>query len=103
MGLGIKPSINSELLEPFILDVDFVQFMDSDNIGHVGVEVDNLILTKIKSFHEIHPLLLLQADIGVNAETIPELKKAGVSRFVAGSAVFNNPNIKEAIEKLSSL
>jgi ribulose-phosphate 3-epimerase len=101
-GLGIKPSVDVDLLQPFLPQADFVQFMGNDKIGHSGVELDNSVINKIKYFHEKHHSTTIQIDIGVNEETIPKLKEAGVSRFISGSSIFNVPNIKEAITKLQS-
>jgi ribulose-phosphate 3-epimerase len=102
-GLGVKPSVDVDLLQPFLPQVDFVQFMGNDVVGHNGVELDNSIINKIKYFHDKHPSVEIQIDIGVNEETIPKLKKVGVSRFISGSSIFNAPNIKEEIIKLQSL
>ena len=102
-GLGIKPSVDVDLLQPFLPQTDFVQFMGNDKIGHSGIELDNSIMNKIKYFHEKHPSTTIQIDIGVNEETIPKLKTVGVSSFVSGSSIFNAPDIKEAIIKLQSL
>ncbi len=101
-GLGIKPSVDADLLQPFLPQVDFVQFMGNDKIGHSGIELDNSVINKIKYFHEKHPSTEIQIDIGVNEETIPKLKAAGVSRFISGSSIFNAPSTKEAIIKLQS-
>lgn len=103
VGLGIKPSVDVDLLQPFLPQVDFVQFMGNDNVGHSGIELDNSVLHKIKYFHEKHPSTQIQIDIGVNEETISILKKAGVSSFISGSSIFNAPNIREALTKLQSL
>jgi ribulose-phosphate 3-epimerase len=101
-GLGIKPSIDVDLLQPFLLQADFVQFMGNDKVGHNGIELDNSVINKIKYFHEKHPSTVIQIDIGVNEETIPGLKDAGVSRFISSSSIFNAPSIKEEITKLQS-
>ena len=77
--------------------------MGNDVIGHSGIELDKSVINKIKYFHEHHPSVSVQIDIGVNEETISKLKEAGVSRFISGSAIFSSPNIKEAITKLQSL
>jgi len=42
----------------------------------------------------------IQADGGVSRETIPELVKAGVNVFVAGSAAFGKPDLAAAIKEL---
>lgn len=102
VGLGIKPAIDVDMLQPFLPKVDFVQFMGSDNVGHSGTDLDNSVVNKIKYFHDKHPAVSIQIDIGVNEETIPKLKDAGVSSFVSGSFIFNAPDAKEALIKLQS-
>jgi len=102
VGLGVKPSGDMDLLQSFILDIDFVQFMGSDRVGYNGVELDPIIIEKIKHFHHEHPSIPIQVDIGVNFETAPLLASAGASRLISGSAIFNTPDIKEAIMKLQS-
>jgi ribulose-phosphate 3-epimerase len=102
-GLGIKPSVDVDLLQPFLLETDFIQFMGNDKVGHNGIELDNSVINKIKYFHDKHPSVEIQIDIGVNEETISRLKEAGASRFISGSSIFNSPNIKEAIIKLQNL
>lgn len=102
VGLGIKPAIDVDMLQPFLPKIDFVQFMGSDNVGHSGTDLDNSVVNKIKYFHDKHPAVSIQIDIGVNEETIPKLKESGVSSFVSGSSVFNAPDTKEALTKLQS-
>lgn len=102
VGLGIKPSVDVDLLQPFLIQTDFVQFMGNDKVGHNGIDLDKSVVNKIKYFHEKHSSVPIQIDIGVNEETIPDLKDAGVSRFISGSSVFNAPNIKEEIVKLQN-
>jgi ribulose-phosphate 3-epimerase len=102
-GLGIKPSVDVDLLEPFLSQVDFVQFMGNDNVGHSGVDLNDSVINKIEYFHRKHPSVKIQIDIGVDEATIPELKSVGVSSFVSGSAIFNSPDPKEAVKRLQSL
>lgn len=102
IGLGIKPSGDISLLESFLLEADFVQFMGNDMVGHSGVDLDKDVLKKIKDFHKRHPSVPIQIDIGVNEETISKLKDAGVSSFVSDSYIFNAPDVKEALLKLQS-
>ncbi|MEK7062987.1 MAG: hypothetical protein AAB861_01055 [Patescibacteria group bacterium] len=101
-GLGIKPSVDSALLDPFLFQADFIQFMGNDRVGYNGVELDSAVLSKIKNFHLAHSFVPIQIDIGVNLETIPKLKAVGVSRFISGSAVFTAPDIKVALTKLQN-
>jgi len=102
VGLGIKPSGSISLLESFLPEVDFVQFMGNDRVGYNGVDLDENVLDKIKNFHERHPSMPIQIDIGVSEETVPKLKSVGVSRFISSSAIFNASNVKEALTKLQN-
>jgi len=102
VGLGIKPSGDISLLESFLPEADFVQFMGNNRVGYSGVDLDESVLEKIKNFHQRHPSMPIQIDIGVNEETIPKLKDAGVSSFISGSSIFNAPDIKEAFRNLQN-
>jgi ribulose-phosphate 3-epimerase len=95
--------VDTDLLTPFLPDVQFVQFMGNDRVGHNGVELDPKVLDKIKQFHETHPAIPLQIDIGVSLETAKSLIDAGISRLVSGSAIFNSPDMKKAIQDLQSM
>jgi len=102
LGLGIRPSIDAELLEPYLPQIDFVQFMGNDRIGYNGVELDHLVIEKIKKFHKVHPSIQIQVDIGVNFETAPLLVQAGASSLISGSAIFNSADLKQAITRLQN-
>ena len=102
VGLGIKPSGNTRLLESFITEANFVQFMGNDRVGYNGVELDKKVLEQIKIFNDRHPSIPIQIDIGVNNETIPKLKNVGVTRFISGSSIFNAPDAKEAVKALQN-
>lgn len=102
-GLGIKPSVDSSTLEQYLVMADFVQFMGNDRVGYNGVSLDELAVQKINEFNRRHPSIPIQIDIGVNKETIPLLRDAGVTRFISGSAVFNSPDPRQAIKELESL
>lgn len=102
VGIALKPSIDLELLQPYILDVDFVQFMGNDKVGYNGVNLDEQVLEKIKEFHEAHPSVPIQIDIGVNFETAHSLVQAGATSLISGSAIWNSENISDAIIKLQN-
>ena len=89
MALAIKPSSDSNLLEPYVEQALFVQVMGSDRIGYNGVELEDVAIDKVREIHKRWPNLTIGVDIGVNAETLPKLCDAGATRFAAGSAVFN--------------
>jgi pentose-5-phosphate-3-epimerase len=79
---------------------NFVQFMGNDKVGHNGIDLDKSVVNKIKYFHDQHSSVPIQIDIGVNEETILDLKEAGVTRFISGSSIFNAPDPREEIIKL---
>lgn len=102
VGIALKPSIDLEALQPYILDVDFVQFMGNDRVGYNGVELDEKVLEKIKTLHDSHPSIPIQIDIGVNFDTAHSLIEAGATSLISGSAIWNSENIKDAIIKLQN-
>lgn len=102
VGIGIKPSINTEELYPYLPSIDFVQFMGNDRVGYGGVLLDEKVIKKISDFKKLHRSVMVQVDIGVNFETAPLLVDAGATRLVSGSTIFNSNDPREAITKLSS-
>ena len=42
----------------------------------------------------------IEVDGGIGIENIKAVKKAGANMFVAGSAIFNSVNYKDAIKKM---
>ncbi len=100
VGLGIKPSLDIALLEPFISSIDFIQCMGNDKVGFSHVELDEKVLYKITHLKKTYPKLPIQVDIGVNLNTAIELVSAGANGLVSNSTIFNAPNIKEAIMNL---
>ena len=42
----------------------------------------------------------IQVDGGINEETVSQAVEAGANILVAGSAIFGQPNIKEALQNL---
>lgn len=103
IGLGIKPSVDVDLLQPFLPQINFVEFMGSDKIGYSGVELDDSVVRKIEYFHKKHSSMSIQIDIGVNEKTIHKLKNAGVTSFISNSSIFNSSDPKSALKNLQSL
>lgn len=103
LGWGIKPKTSNEELFGIIEAhgmPDFVQCMGSDTIGHSGIELDPQVYEKIADIRVRYPELPIAVDIGVNADTAPELVEAGATKLVAGTAVFGAPDVGEAIKEL---
>ena len=100
VGLALRPHTDIEVLERWIQDIDFVQFMGNQKIGYHGVKLDESVIEKIRELRKKHKDLSISIDIGVNFETAPKLVEAGVNKLISGSTIFKSENIKTAIQKL---
>jgi ribulose-phosphate 3-epimerase len=103
IGLAINPSTSLDTIFPFISNIDFVQCMGNDRLGYHGVELDEKIYEKIKILRDKYLDLPIAVDIGVDFKTAPLLIKAGATKLVAGSAIFNTEDIIETIEEFKNL
>ena len=102
-GLALNIATELSMLEPYINDVDYVQFMGIRSIGKQGQAFDTGVLEKIKKFRSLHPDIPVQVDGGVSLASAPLLLAAGVSRLIVGSALWKAPDLKEALDKLNAL
>ena len=100
--MAIKPSTNVNILVPFAGQVDGIQVMGSDDIGHHGAELQGKAIEKIKLLKEMYPDKIIAIDIGVSLETKDELVSAGASKLISGSAILEAEDPKKVYEELSS-
>lgn len=105
LSLGLAVNIGTGLasIEPFLSQIDFVQFMGIAQIGRQGQPFDPRVHEKIKAFHGAHPDIPMQVDGGVSLVTAPPLLSLGVQNLVVGSALLNSPNLHATVEKFESL
>jgi ribulose-phosphate 3-epimerase len=103
VGIALKPSTDISRIAPFVEQVDFIQVMGSDNIGHHGVTLENIAVEKIKTLHEMFPERIISIDIGVTEETAKELVLAGATKLIVGSAILDADNPQQVFEDLTSL
>ena len=103
VGVALVPSTAPETVFPYLDLIDLVLPM-TVYPGFSGQKFMREVLPNIASIRdEIERRGLdvdIQADGGVSIDTIAELADAGVSVFVAGSAVFSRPDAAEAIRHL---
>lgn len=99
MGLAINPETPLENLLPYASRVKRVLVM-SVHPGFSGQSYIKEVESKIKRLRELHPKLDIEVDGGINLSTAPAATKAGANILAAASALFANPDIKEAISKL---
>jgi len=104
-GLVINPDISLEVLDPYISNLYMVLLM-SVFPGFGGQEYIPEVTKKISSLRKKIDCLAkdirLEIDGGVKEDNISELSAAGADTFVTGSAIFNKPDYKDAIENLKN-
>ncbi len=81
-------------------DISVVQCMGIAHDGFQGQPFDERVLAKIAEIKTQFPGVPISVDGGVNLDTVERLAAAGVSRAVAGSAVFEGGSVRENIEAL---
>ena len=102
-GLAVNIDTNLELIEPYIDDIDYVQFMGIKRIGVQGQPFATEVLKKIALFRAKHYDMPIQVDGGVNLQSAALLLSAGVSRLVVGSALWNAPDFNAEYAKFVAL
>jgi len=106
-NLGVKPGITLnpktplEKILPYVDKVEVVQFMTVEP-GFSGQKFIPEVLPKIKALREKYPELDIEIDGGINLETAPLAKKAGVNVFCASSYIFKAEDKIAAIKKLKA-
>lgn len=97
IGIAITPGTDPELLAPYLDQIEYVQFMGIKRVGRQGEPFDMSIIKAIDVFKRRHPSVSVQVDGGVSLTTAPRLLEIGVSRLVVGSALWEAPDLKEAL------
>ncbi len=102
-GVVLNPATPLSALEEILHEIDMVLLM-SVNPGFGGQKFIPSMLDKIQNLSEVmthyeNPIEL-EVDGGINFENAGEIKQAGASVLVAGSAVFKTKDYKRAIKSL---
>ena len=102
VGIALNPATSIDVLDYLLEEIDLVCVM-TVNPGFGGQKFIPL-LDKIKTIREridnCGRDIDLEVDGGVNAETAPQVIKAGADVLVAGTAVFKEKDYGEAIKRL---
>ncbi len=102
-GVAINPATPAEAVLPLLEDLDFVLVM-SVNPGFGGQSFIPAVLHKVRRIRaeadQRNPSLSIEIDGGINATTATVAREAGVDLFVAGSAVFGDTDVANAIRRL---
>jgi ribulose-phosphate 3-epimerase len=102
-GVALSPSTPIESLEWVLEYVDYVLLL-SVNPGFGNQSFIPNVLEKARRLRELierkgYPVLL-QADGGIHPDTIEQFSRAGINVFVAGSAVFGQPDYRATLRLL---
>lgn len=102
-GVVLNPHTPVEMIYHVLEDIDLVLFM-TVNPGFGGQKFIHQVLPKVKQLSEHLKENGLSIDIeidgGVNEETIKPCVEAGANVFVAGSAIYNAKDRKEALQNI---
>jgi ribulose-phosphate 3-epimerase len=106
-GVVLNPGTPVEEVEPYLAEADLVLVM-SVNPGYSGQSFMPESIAKVahirQKLDELGSSAWLEVDGGISTETLPKMKAAGATAFVAATAIFRNPQgIEEGIRSLRSL
>jgi ribulose-phosphate 3-epimerase len=105
IGLALLLETPLDQIEPYLQtkQIDLVQLMGIENIGHHGEEFSVATLEKIKNLREMWPEGIIQVDGGVNLETAPAAMAAGASSVVVGSAIWKSADPVDTFEQFKKI
>ncbi|MCP8616567.1 ribulose-phosphate 3-epimerase [Salirhabdus salicampi] len=102
-GVVINPATSAEVIRPILNDVSLVLLM-TVNPGFGGQSFIESVVPKIKQLDEWRRNegynFEIEVDGGVNEQTAKMCTDAGANVLVAGSAIFNQSDRAEAIQKI---
>lgn len=101
VGLALDgPTELERMMVPYD-DLDVVLIYTASEAGFSGPALNLSRLDKIKKLRE-KTTLPIEVDGGIDQQTIVDAKKAGASRFVSTSFLFESNNIQNAINQLKA-
>ena len=102
-GLVLNPATPLNILEHVMDQLDLILLM-SVNPGYGGQSFIPYVVDKIAKLRTMITQsganIRLEVDGGVKIDNIGELARAGADTFVAGSAIFNEPDYAEVIDSM---
>jgi ribulose-phosphate 3-epimerase len=103
VGLALKPETPSDCLKSVLDKIDLILVM-AVNPGFAGQTFIPSTLDKIKQVRNLISVsgqdLRLAVDGGVKITNIAQIAQAGADIFIAGSAIFNQPNYAAVIAEM---
>lgn len=106
-GVVLNPPTPVSAVEPYLAEADLVLVM-SVNPGYSGQSFMPETIAKVadvrKKLDALGSSAWLEVDGGIDVKTLPKMKEAGATAFVAATAIFKNPKgIETGIKSLRSV
>ena len=103
IGLALNVAADPALVEPYVGEIEYVQFMGIARIGVQGQPFDPRVVERVRTFHARHPEVPLQVDGGVDVHTARSLLTAGASRLIVGHAILRAKDPRAAVAAIEAL
>lgn len=102
-GLSLRPATPFEVVEPYLEQIDLLLVMTVEP-GFGGQSFKREMLEKVRKAHAVRAdnrlSFRIQVDGGINQETARESIAAGVDTLVAGTSLFNAPDMADAVRSM---
>lgn len=103
IGVAANNDTSYEQLRPYLSVAEYVQVMGIATIGSQGQPFDVRALERIEDIKKDFPALPISIDGSVNEQTLPELHKHNLHRYIVGSAIIGNHDPIAAYKNLTTL
>jgi ribulose-phosphate 3-epimerase len=103
VGVSFHGDTPIEAIFPYVPHAEYIQVMGIHTIGSQGQPFSEETFSKIERLKQEFPYTPISVDGAVNESTIGRLAKAGVDRFIVGSAIVKQEDPEAAYKKLCSL
>ncbi|HSJ86891.1 MAG TPA: ribulose-phosphate 3-epimerase, partial [Anaerolineales bacterium] len=106
-GIVLNPETPVSVLDPFLAEADLVLVM-SVHPGYSGQKFMPEAIGRVaevrKKLDTLGSSAWLEVDGGISTETLPKMKQAGATAYVAATAIFKNPaGIAAGVKSLREL
>ena len=101
-GIALKPSSGLELLQKWLPKAEMVLTMTVEP-GFGGQKLDERVIDKIRALRQSGYSGLIEADGGIRGDNLQRLIDAGLDVAVMGTALFNAPDMADAISRMHAM
>ena len=98
-GVALRPHTPTEAVKPYLKDVELILAMTVEP-GFGGQKLDEHVIRKIRELAETGFEGEIEADGGIREDNLQILAENGLTVAVMGTALFHQPDMKEAIGRI---